>query len=323
LVDIISKYRSELMGFAIIWVILYHSGNIPFFNSVTSIGYGGVDIFLFLSGYGLFFSSMKKDSIITFYIKRFKRVMPTYCIVVLFTMICSGSFTFFQYLVNVSTIGFWLDIGYFEWYIPSLCMLYLFFPFFNNLFIKRPYFMILISLIITVILVAIRINYDFQSSLMLFITRIPIFSIGVLFGKFTFDKSHPKWINRSSLYIIALVNLISLFLLKSYTPSILWEYGFFWYPFIGITPGLCLLIASILEKINFKYLKNILCFFGALSLEIYLLHIKFFENSANLSNYFGIHRIIVLLLVLLLILPLSYLLSILVNRFLLLGLKKI
>ena len=48
---IVSKYRTELMGIATLWVLLFHYGKIgiPIIDSLSTLGYGGVDIFLFLS----------------------------------------------------------------------------------------------------------------------------------------------------------------------------------------------------------------------------------------------------------------------------------
>lgn len=59
-INIVSKYRSPLMGFAISWIIVYHYYLViqPINLSVfpVRIGYGGVDIFLLLSGLGLYYS---------------------------------------------------------------------------------------------------------------------------------------------------------------------------------------------------------------------------------------------------------------------------
>lgn len=75
---IVSKYRTELMGIATLWVLLFHYGKIgiPIIDSLSTLGYGGVDIFLFLSGIGLSFSI--KDGVKSFYIKRILRIFPTY-----------------------------------------------------------------------------------------------------------------------------------------------------------------------------------------------------------------------------------------------------
>ena len=58
----ISKYRTSLMGLSMIWVMLFHLPiSLSFFNPIKSIGYLGVDIFLFLSSYGLYYG-FKKDN---------------------------------------------------------------------------------------------------------------------------------------------------------------------------------------------------------------------------------------------------------------------
>ena len=59
----ISKYRSTLMGLAILWVMYFHI-NVQTFTDFGwffhRIGFYGVDIFLFLSGIGVYFS-LKND----------------------------------------------------------------------------------------------------------------------------------------------------------------------------------------------------------------------------------------------------------------------
>lgn len=58
----ISRYRGELMGLAIIFVILFHVG-LPredAFFGLKRMGNIGVDFFLFLSGMGLWFSWTKQ-----------------------------------------------------------------------------------------------------------------------------------------------------------------------------------------------------------------------------------------------------------------------
>ena len=61
----ISRYRTQLMGLATLMIIACHapaSGVLmpPVFAKVLSYGNFGVDIFLFLSGLGLFYSLSKR-----------------------------------------------------------------------------------------------------------------------------------------------------------------------------------------------------------------------------------------------------------------------
>ena len=64
ILNLICKWRAELMGAAILWVVLFHAGfqfRGVFFDTVQAIGYGGVDIFFLLSGIGLYYSLKKSD----------------------------------------------------------------------------------------------------------------------------------------------------------------------------------------------------------------------------------------------------------------------
>ena len=53
----LSKYRTELMGLAMLWVMLYHAWSLDLglrlLNAVRAFGFGGVDIFILLSAMGL------------------------------------------------------------------------------------------------------------------------------------------------------------------------------------------------------------------------------------------------------------------------------
>lgn len=53
----LNKYRTELMGASIILIMIFHNYDIIF--PLKDIGQVGVDIFLFLSGTGCFYSFKK------------------------------------------------------------------------------------------------------------------------------------------------------------------------------------------------------------------------------------------------------------------------
>ena len=60
---LISRYRSELMGIAMLWVMLFHcflvSIDQPLLKAVKDIGFCGVDIFIVMSGMGQYVSLAK------------------------------------------------------------------------------------------------------------------------------------------------------------------------------------------------------------------------------------------------------------------------
>lgn len=83
--SILSKYRTELMGISILWVMFFHSTisvNNTILRLIKDIGYGGVDIFLMLSGLGLYYAYKKNNNILEFYKRRVLRILPTYLPVV-------------------------------------------------------------------------------------------------------------------------------------------------------------------------------------------------------------------------------------------------
>lgn len=91
--SVVSRYRTELMGEAMLLVLVYHVF-CWVYNPVGSfnIGYVGVDVFLFLSGLGLA-ESYARHSLSAFYCNRFVRLYPVYALAVVLTcFLILGSF---------------------------------------------------------------------------------------------------------------------------------------------------------------------------------------------------------------------------------------
>lgn len=123
-------YRDYLKRGAILMVLIYHMlcwvyNPIGEFN----VGYVGVDVFYFLSGYGLS-HSYKKNSLTRFYTNRFKRLYPLYFISVIICFLILHSQSFDVLFNNLLTLGYYFDSGInrFDWYIESLFTIYLLFP---------------------------------------------------------------------------------------------------------------------------------------------------------------------------------------------------
>lgn len=96
----ISKYRSSLMGIAMLSVFLFHSMGDwmpPFIHNIAANGAIGVDVFLFLSSIGLTYSITKNPSVTAFYKRRVLRIMPTYW----FIMTCVYLFVFILTAVHI------------------------------------------------------------------------------------------------------------------------------------------------------------------------------------------------------------------------------
>lgn len=136
----ISKYRAELMGFAILGVLLGHiiafSGwDMPILDSIAH----GIHTpgFLFLSGFGLFYSLSKNSDAADFYKRRFWRFYLPFVLMVLpflFRPLLSGNFNLWSFACQISTINFWLygnNNG--MWYIAVSAVLYIITPPYTSL----------------------------------------------------------------------------------------------------------------------------------------------------------------------------------------------
>lgn len=139
-VRIVSRYRSSIMAIAIICIALFHSGieieNSKIVQFLIKVGYGGVDIFFFLSGIGVWYSLEKDRSISSFYKRRAQRVLPAYIpfIILWFwivrydTVNAEGISTYIQriqeFFGNITMVG-WINglENQFNWYIQALVLL--------------------------------------------------------------------------------------------------------------------------------------------------------------------------------------------------------
>ena len=113
--SLISKNRQALTGISIIAILLYHAyvWITPQDNNLLKLftyGYAGVDIFMFLSGWGLCFS-YSKNRISSFYFRRFIRIFPltilSGLIVSLFVYRYGGAITCWDVICTVSTLYYY------------------------------------------------------------------------------------------------------------------------------------------------------------------------------------------------------------------------
>lgn len=144
--DCISSGRPYSMGLAMILIMLFHMG-IPYFSV---FGHWGVDIFMFVSGFGIYYSLHKTSSLFSFYKRRLVRIMPATVLFGIVIVILNCLFN------RIANSGFGLPYGgdyvlwgcgLHLWYIRSLVVLYLLSPFlysFIRLRISLPFFICIV-----------------------------------------------------------------------------------------------------------------------------------------------------------------------------------
>ena len=142
----LSRYRGQLMGAAIVFIILFHvplSRSDAFFG-LRRCGNIGVDMFLFLSGIGLWYAGVKLPSVRHFYRRRLLRLFPAWLVVSSAYYLQRFNFETGDYLDLLLDItvnwGFWLHDELTFWYVPAIMMLYLWAPFYMKLIARHPVF---------------------------------------------------------------------------------------------------------------------------------------------------------------------------------------
>ena len=292
----LSKYRTELMGFAILWIFLFHSNiYIPEFLApvkfVKEIGYSGVDIFFLLSGLGLSFSISKNPSLVQFYKKRLKRIIPTFWVCLFFVFLAKiwlGNLPLKTFLFFIVGLDFFI-LGKREiWFIPSILICYFFFPAYYTLSVrfglKRILLLFSFAAIIFSVLIPI-VNPSFWY-LLTFTIRIPLFVFGSYIGLLLVHKNTNSVLNNlyvnGILFFLSLVALIFIIqnagpVLKGWTQLNLYAVMFMTFP-------MSMLVSHLLSKVELKtlFVSKILRLFGCYSLQIYLIHNIFFKLSDKL-----------------------------------------
>lgn len=292
---LLSTYRIELFGIAVLGVLLVHSipSSVTFSSSfvkVLSFGQNGVNMFLFLSGIGLYFSLKNNNSLTHYYKKRMLRVLIPYLII-------SGIFyCWIDILVDHNLIRFFSDLSLLSfwtehrgaWYVAMIIPIYLVFPVFFRLVEKSKSRLIAItfSAIIAVFasIVIYNLNIDLFKSLTNIFIGIPVFLAGYYFGKLVMEKKDI------SIYVILFCTLC--LIIKNLIPfsndirTIVGEYGYA----LGFAIALCILCPLLLDSKFFKrgFVNKFLRFLGTMSLEIYLTNIYLryiFYFKFNVINY--------------------------------------
>ena len=155
--NIIGKYRSQLMGIAILNVLVLHSLGWTEFHhptwAATALNTFGrlifTEGFLFLSGYGLYYSLHKNSNLKVFFTKRVKRLLIPYWLMTLpFFMLwlLMGKYGMLGFAQRVSTLYFWFHGNYVGmWYISVSVLLYLCFPLIYRVLQRRGGYFIAFS----------------------------------------------------------------------------------------------------------------------------------------------------------------------------------
>lgn len=305
MIDKVSTIRTPLMGLAILWIMLFHiNPDIPILKIFWICGYGGVDVFLFLSAYGLYFS-MKKQSvkwpgmIKQFYKRRLVRILPAYYLALLFFFVTGGSWDWKTLAEKVCMVGYFvpaLQWDFFLWYVPALLLLYILFPFIYLDVIKKKRFWVICILIISVINVLITkdvFDNDYNRfSILLLIPRIPIFILGAVWADIEESiMEKVKYGNERKIVIVLIAFMIVAYCFAVFIRLVIPEYVarlsmLLFLPFVLVVPDIIVLLSAIYSYLP-KLIKTILLFCGTYSFELYLLHQDLLLQVSDYAQNYG------------------------------------
>lgn len=274
LIDTFNRRRTELMGVAILLVLLYHLYCASYHHEglkVFQYGFIGVDFFMVLSGYGLCFAYKKYD-IKRFFLRRFVRILPLFWIQALVYVVSIILLHRFNVAVfSDKTIDVWLLVKifttysfweggdqFFNWYVSAILFLYLIFPLFLYVARKMRVFAFVLVCIFAYLTLSL---FQVEWQLDCFVSRIPMFMFGILCYKDINCKGKIE--------SMLLVSVFFWVLLTAYGQSV-------FYMVSSVSVVLMFVIGNVLQSeiiINNR-VRNILLFCGKHSYEIYI------------SNYF-------------------------------------
>lgn len=293
----LSLRRSELMGLATLWVMLFHAYPFSFriapLDTFKGLGYLGVDVFILLSAMGIYVSLRRADQRGEgdrpgrFYAKRLMRILPSFWLVVgaysLF-LVQAGRAGWSLLFWNLSTLYFWFQVpGAFNWYIPALLAFYLISPFYVKLFRRCPdaWKAALTAASFPVSYALYRLVLPF-GQLYFLACRLPAFALGVLMGHYLVSRQPLTRRHAAAWAGLSLAGL--LMLIPHMVPSAGWFRLSLNYLFAAQLVPLCMLLALASGKLP-GWMQAFLRLLGRCSLEIYLLNVVVTREFDLLAPY--------------------------------------
>ena len=259
--EALSKKRNTILGIATIMLMLFHSYRLSFntgfvlldniLTYIKSIGNIGVELFLMMSGLGLYYSFKRNSNVKDFYKKRIVRIVPE--------LLITSSIIF--YLFKITPLSYYLEnvflISFFTrgvrtfWYFDLILILYLFYPLLHKLVDnKKGIYVILVILVMNGLIHFF--DYDLYHNIEIALTRIPSFIVGIYFGKLSYEK---KKINIPYLLPILIIFLTILNLFIYYYSKAI-PYHIIRYTYLFQSINILLLLSYVKESKILNYIGN-------------------------------------------------------------------
>ena len=275
---LLSAYRNEIKGIAILWVVFFHAemGLSGLAYDIQKIGYGGVDLMLFLMGFGLYHSLKKNDDLGGYMKRRARRLLPSYlpfCIVWLAVTLTHSIFRIgmMEKVIiiagNLTMSAFFAGISKrINWYMSALAMVIIAAPFFYACLKEGKRWLLRAAALLAVLFV---LGVSFvDNEFYMAASRLPVFALGMMFARPCEEKKNGgKW--AALLGPAGVAGLVVLYGCFAFMPQLLNGYAMYWHPFVLIAPALCAGLGWLFDRLPSKLLAPVRVM-GAASFEIFL-----------------------------------------------------
>lgn len=300
-----SIYRSEIMGIATLMILVFHLTS--YTNTSKLFGESllyylnlGVELFLLVSGIGLYFSLSNSGFRYRNYMT--KRVLNVYVPATLinapyfiYSFFTEKNRSVFALILNIVGISYWYTDSLVGWYVYWAMIFYLIYPLIFRFLSRHNDTGNIIGLIVSGTFVVasclvleklVPSTYNYVET---GLTRIVVFLVGCYIGKLVYEKKQIKPVAISVMacgaffcifiksnafqnvanYFSPVNSLLSTFHLNNchFSFSVIRISGAL------IAPFLALILTTIFKLFNIQLINSLLKFLGKISLEVYLIHI--------------------------------------------------
>ena len=283
---LLSRYRAPLMGFAMVWVMLFHATDLelghPLLDGIRAAGFGGVDIFILLSAMGLALSlSRREQDYSSFMARRAGRILPAYYLVVipytLYLILAKGKY-WSALIWNTTLLYYWMrSSAAFNWYVAGAMTFYALTPFcFRRLRASGNRAGLTAAGVAGALLVCQLLMQEGYWYVTDFFFRVPVFFLGLLLG---FYVGEERELGKKDLIFWSASLLAGVGYLAA---AFLWTDCPLELPlchlFLFTSVPMCLVLCFLFEKLPLGWPGRFLALVGECSLEIYLLNVSLFSE---------------------------------------------
>lgn len=293
-----SLYRKELMGIAILGVMVNHwLGWVGITEGLLYSILSSINNWIFtpglllLSGFGLYYSFSNNNNLLSFYKRRCVRLYVPFVLLstplYLFFLYTRDDYNIVTFFSQITTLYFWTNGNYGGmWYVAVSLVLYLLFPIFYRIIFgnnmnRRVVLkgIILVVFFYAFIMLLMGLNGSYFKMVEIGLSQMPYFIIGIIIGYLSKND-----LLRGKRYVLFFIAVTIIFIVTYYFK----DQGYLVLAVCGVSQKL-FYISLISVFLNFVFIQKhfgflyvVLGWLGSYSLELYILHLhfyRFFEYS--------------------------------------------